>query len=132
MKIRYLIPAMLLVITPTYGEQPEVNMENMQQRLQEMEVIMSKAQDAKGKERQKLMRKHMLLMVKQMREMHHMMSHEDTMDANTMSEEDLTQATQQWMRNMEQRMDVMQQMMEQILEQEKMHADTIYKLPVPG
>lgn len=127
MKARYIIPMAMLAIVPAYSAEPQVNMERMQQRLQEMETIMDKAQAAKGNKRNELMKEHMRLMLEQMQEMHHMMGHE-----NDMGQKITAQDTQEWMQNMEQRMDVMQQMMEQILEQEKMQSDTILELPIPG
>ncbi|ABA57637.1 hypothetical protein [Nitrosococcus oceani] len=121
MKAYYIIPVIILAIGPAYGAEPQINMERMQQRLQKMEAVMDQAHAAKGNERNRLMREHMQLMLEQMQEMHHMLSHENR-----------PQDTQQWRQNVEQRMDVMQQMIEQILEQEKMHSESIMGLPVPG
>lgn len=121
MKAYYIIPVIIFAIGPAYGAEPQINMEHMQQRLQKMETVMDQAHAAKGDERNRLMREHMQLMLEQMQEMHHILGHENR-----------PQDTQEWRQNVEQRMDVMQQMIEQILEQEKMHSESIMGLPVPG
>jgi hypothetical protein len=113
-------------MAPAYGDQPQIDMERTQQRLQEMQSIMNKADSSHGEERRQLMKKHMQLMHEQMQDMHHIMDHE-----NTISQGNSTQDTQQWMQNMEQRMDVMQQMMEQIIEQEEIHTEAIESLSIP-
>ena len=89
--------------------------DQMNRRFQHMEEMMDQARNAQGEERQVPMQEHMALMREQMQAMHGMMGSGGMMQNQGVEDEPAPQV-----QHMQQRMDMMQQMMEHMLERHEM------------
>jgi hypothetical protein len=142
MKIRQLICAVALntaIFLPAYAQQ--VDPQVMQQRFEQMQALMDQAQNSQNfSQRHNLMLQHMQLMQQQIQSMNGMMGGYGTggsmMRGGTMGgammgggmmgqggnypEGQAREATQEQLINLNNRINLMQQMMEQMLEQQKL------------
>lgn len=139
MKVHFIVPiiASLVIGCPSAfaqsgtntGPRPAPTTEQMDQRFQQMSTMMEQAQKAHGIQLTELMRKHMQLMQEQMQAMHSMMGTDGMMGGNGMmggtgmmgragSSNGAGNANTP--AQMQARMDLMQRMMEQMLDQQKM------------
>jgi hypothetical protein len=109
---------MALTIPAAYA-QPAAT-EQMQERFQRMQTMMDQALQAKNPaERQKLMAEHMGMMQEQMGGMHNMMGQGGMMGQNQGGGALDPRGTPQ-MQMMQQRMDMMQRMIEQMVQQQQL------------
>ena len=135
MKIRFIVPmmALLAIGSPAAvaqtaggtGSQQTPSTQQMDQRFEQMGTMMGQAQNAHGPQRIQLMRKHMQLMQEQMQTMHSMMGGMagGGMGANGMmggSGSSGGKGNADMLGHMQTRMDMMQRMMEQMLDQQKL------------
>ncbi|MBI1220933.1 MAG: hypothetical protein GC186_20640 [Rhodobacteraceae bacterium] len=106
-------------------KQSPMSIEQMDQRFQQMTTMMGSAQNAHGDQLTQLMQQHMQLMLDQMTAMHSMMAGGGMMGGQMAGQGNMgTSGNADALAQMKTRLDLMQQMMEQMLDQQKLMMPT--------
>lgn len=137
MKVRFIVPVVALLAiggpaafaqtTGTPPSQQAPSAQEMDQRFQQMNTMMGQAQNAHGAQLTELMQKHMQLMQEQMQAMHTMMGGSGMMGGRMGGNGKMGgtgsssgAGNTNMLAQMQTRMDLMQRMMEQMVDQQKM------------